>query len=232
MKLGIMQPYFFPYIGYYQLISAVDKFVLLDDVNFIKKGWINRNYIQINGKPFLFTVPLKKISQNKLIKELYLDDMSVWRKKLMKRIENSYKNSPYFKSVFELIDKIISNKNEMISDFIYFSICEVIKYLNIKTEIVKSSSIYHNNDLKGQNRILDICLKEGAKQYVNAINGKSLYSKDVFFNNGININFIKTIPLEYKSIQDSSDRSLSIIHLMMNYSVYEIDKLLKAYELE
>ena len=96
MKAAVMQPYLFPYIGYFQLINAVDTFVVYDDVNYIKKGWINRNSILVNEKPFLFTVDLKEVSQNKLINEITIDENSNWKKNILRTIELSYKKAPFF----------------------------------------------------------------------------------------------------------------------------------------
>ncbi|MDR6194877.1 WbqC family protein [Siphonobacter sp. SORGH_AS_0500] len=100
MTLAIMQPYLFPYIGYFQLLNAVDKFVIYDDVAFINRGWINRNSILNNGKAQLFTVPLKEASQNKLIHEISIDTDQKWRDKLLKTIQQNYKKAPHFAAVF------------------------------------------------------------------------------------------------------------------------------------
>ena len=110
MKVAIMQPYFFPYIGYFQLINLVDVFVVYDDVNYIKKGWINRNNILINKKSFLFSLPLQNMSQNKLINEIFLVEDTNWRISLLNTIQITYKNAPYFDEVYSLIEEIISYK--------------------------------------------------------------------------------------------------------------------------
>ncbi|MBI5403550.1 MAG: WbqC family protein [Ignavibacteriae bacterium] len=227
-----MQPYFFPYIGYYQLINAVDKFVLLDDVNFIKKGWINRNYILVNGKPNLFTIPLRKASQNKMINEIEIDNESGWSVKFLKTLTTSYKNAGFFKQTIKITEELLKADYELISDLIYCSIIKIKNYLGIETEIIRSSSVYNSKDLKGQDRILDICLKEKAERYINAINGKSLYSKEVFLGNGVEIKFIKTNKISYSSEQAVCGRSLSFLDMLMHCSVPEINEMLFKYELE
>lgn len=122
MKLAIMQPYFLPYIGYFQLINAVDTFVLLDDVNYINKGWINRNQLLLNGKAHLFTLPLQKASQNKLINQLELSNETKWKDKLLKTIETAYKKAPQFHLVFPLISQILQYPESNLSLFIHHSI--------------------------------------------------------------------------------------------------------------
>ncbi|MDQ3534602.1 MAG: WbqC family protein, partial [Bacteroidota bacterium] len=122
MRIAIMQPYLFPYIGYFQLINAVDKFVLLDDVNFINKGWINRNKLLINGKSCYFTVPLEKASQNKLIKDILIASDANWKGKLLKSIELAYKKAPHFGQIYTLVEKIIYSNYKTISELVHQSI--------------------------------------------------------------------------------------------------------------
>jgi len=231
MKLGIMQPYLFPYIGYFQLINAVDKFVILDDVNFITRGWINRNYILVNGKKNLITIPLKKASQNKLIKDTYIVSDTKWKKNFLKTIKFSYSKAPYFKNIYPIIQIIINNKENNISKFIYFPFIKITEYLNIKTKIVPSSEIYKNNHLKGQYRILDICKAEKANHYINPPGGQKLYNRILFEKNGIKINFLKTNYFEYKQFDNKFIPNLSIIDILMFNSKENIYQFLKEYML-
>jgi len=227
-----MQPYFFPYVGYFQLINAVDKFVLLDDVSFIKKGWINRNYILVNGKPNLFTIPLRKVSQNKLINEIEIDNGSGWEGKFLKTLNASYKNAKYFNQAMQILEELFNEDCKLIGDLICSSLIKVKNYLGINTEIASTSSVYDNIVLKGQDRILDICLKEKAERYINAVNGKALYSKEVFSEKGVEIKFIKTNEIRYNAGQEACGRPLSFLDIMMHCSVPEINEILFKYELE
>ncbi|MHA1342183.1 MAG: WbqC family protein [Promethearchaeota archaeon] len=231
MKLAVMQPYLFPYIGYFQLINAVDKFVILDDVNFIKRGWINRNYILVNGKKNLFTVPLEKASQNKLIKDTYVVSDTKWKINFLKTIKFSYSRAPYFKNIYPIIQIIINNKENNLSKFIYYSLIKINEYLNIKTKIVPSSEIYRNNHLKGQYRILDICKKEKANHYINPPGGQQLYERALFEKNGIKINFIKTNYFFYKQFNNEFVPNLSILDILMFNSKERIYQFLKEYRL-
>lgn len=231
MKLAIMQPYFLPYIGYFQLINAVDKFVIYDDVNFINKGWINRNAILAGGKAQLFTIPLKEASQNRLIRDIALSDDKVWKKKLLKTIQQSYQKAPYFAEVFPIIDRVINYDAENISDLNRNGIFEINKYIGINTEIIAHSDIYENTHLKAQNRILDICKKENAQTYINPSGGMELYDRAVFENEGIELFFIKAGLPAYNQNSQEFIAGLSIIDVLMNNSLENIHIMLKAYQL-
>lgn len=231
MKIAIMQPYIFPYIGYFQLINAADKFVIYDDVNFIKKGWINRNKILVNGKANLFTIPLRKSSQNKLIKEIEISLTLHWKPKFLKTVESSYCKAPYFKDTFGIISSVIQNSELNISKFILNSLKSICNYLDIRTHIIESSAIYNNPNLKNQNKIIDICLKENADNYINPIGGLEIYSKQLFEDQGIKINFLKTKPIQYAQFDNNFIDSLSIIDVLMFNSKDRVKEILNEYEL-
>lgn len=231
MKLGIMQPYFFPYIGYWQLINAVDKYVIYDDVNFIKKGWINRNRILCNGKDLMINVLLNKISQNKLINEIYLIEESVWKDKLIKTIANNYKKAPYYEEVMPIILDIILNKEKNLALYLAYLIKTLSIYIGIETKFLLSSQISKDNTLKGEEKILEICNKLNADTYINAIGGMEIYSFDEFRKNGINLSFLKTNDIYYKQFNNEFVPNLSIIDVMMFNSKEEIKIMLDDYTL-
>jgi hypothetical protein len=230
-SLAIMQPYIFPYIGYFQLINAVDKFVIYDDVNFIKRGWIHRNNILVNGNTNMFSVPLSKPSQNSLINEVELGDLRQWKEKFMKTVEQTYKKAPYFEGVFELIDCTLSDNNTHIGKLALRSIKEICEYLGISTEIEISSAIYGNDELKGQQRILDTCLKEGANHYINPTGGRELYDKQLFADNGVLLNFIKSEEVAYAQFKNEFKPWLSIIDVLMFNDIESTHKLLTKFTL-
>jgi hypothetical protein len=231
MKLAIMQPYLFPYIGYFQLINAVDTFVILDDVNYINRGWINRNKILINGQEKLFTVPLSEASQNKRINEIQISTADKWKGKLLKSIEYNYSKAPLFYNAFPVIQKIILNPDLNLSSFVHFSLIEISNYLTIKTNIIPSSSAYQNTHLRAQDRILDICMKERATVYINLQGGINLYSRDKFFNHNISLFFLKASSLVYKQFNNDFLPNLSIIDLMMFNNPESMKDILSEYEL-
>src|SRR5690606_16494989 len=152
MRLAIMQPYFFPYVGYFQLINAVDKFVIYDNIQFTKKGWINRNRILNNGRDSLFSLPLKKGSDYLNINERRLSDQfDIFEKdKLLRRIKEVYKKAPYYDDTINLIERVFNYQEKNLFKFIYFSIKEVVKHLEITTELLVSSDINIDHNLKSQ----------------------------------------------------------------------------------
>lgn len=231
MKIAVMQPYFFPYIGYFQLINAVDKFVIYDDVNYINRGWINRNRILVNGKAHMFTVPLKEASQNRLIKDIEVSDDGIWRNKFLKTIEMNYKKAPYYDSISLIISKIILSATKSISGLIRQSLIEISQYLTIDTIVQDSSAIYSNRHLKAEERIIDICRKEGADQYINPSGGTELYSKERFEREGIELLFLKSNPIIYGQFKNEFAPWLSIIDVLMFNSKETAGRYLLAYSL-
>lgn len=231
MKVGIMQPYIFPYIGYFQLINAVDKFVIYDDVNFINKGWINRNRTLNNGKESLFSIPLKEASQNKLINEIEVNWDSVWKSKFLKTLEQCYKKAPFYQEALSIIERTLQVDNKPISKVIEQNLRLICEYLNIKTELVSSSAMYQNTHLKAQERVLDICLQENATQYINPIGGLELYDTDFFNVKDIKLNFIKSKPIEYSQFKNEFVPWLSMIDVLMFNSKEKIIEFLDNYEL-
>jgi hypothetical protein len=231
MKVAIMQPYFLPYISYFQLINAVDVFVIYDDVNYIKKGWINRNTILLNGKGFLFNIPLQEMSQNKAINQIHIEENSKWKKKLLKTITLSYKKAPFFAEVFPIIENIIEQEEKNLAKFITYSLTEICNFLSIKTNIVISSDIEKNNNLKGQHKIIEICKKVRGDNYINAIGGVVLYDKDVFLKCDISLSYIKSNTIIYSQFKNEFIPWLSIIDIMMFNSAKQIKNFLSQYDL-
>ena len=230
-KIAIMQPYFFPYLGYWQMLNAVDEFVLLDDVNFIMRGYINRNSILLNGKAHLFSIPLEKPSQNKLINETKLNFQSKDKENFLKTIKLAYKKAPYFSSFYQVLEKVINENTFDLTTYIKNSFQSVIKYLGINTKLIVSSEIEKDNTLKAQDRIIEINKKIGSTQYINAIGGQELYNKNDFAKNNIQLNFIKMNEIKYKQFNNEFVPNLSMIDVMMFNSPEEIREMLNEYEL-
>lgn len=205
MKLAIMQPYFMPYIGYFQLINAVDKFIFYDDVTFIKQGWINRNQILINNQPSMFSIPLSNASSHVLIKDVLISENTYlkWKKSFLNSIKFSYKKAKNYDQIVVLIERILSAQFKTISELAISSIIEVSKYLELKTEFEVCSNVYSNINLNGQERLLEICKNEKIKTYINPIGGMELYSKNVFFEENIELFFIKTNKFIYKQFSEN-----------------------------
>ncbi|WP_415407818.1 WbqC family protein [Sulfurovum sp. CS9] len=228
MKLGMMQPYFLSYIGYFQLIQLVDVYVVADDLNFIKNSYIKKNSILDNGAPALISLELIGASQNKLINEIEVGNNM---DKLLTAIQRRYAKAPYFKDVFPLLQTILSSKEKNLARFLGYSLMKISSYLGMQTKFLYSSEIEKNNDLKFDARIMDICKRVGADHYINAIGGKELYSKDKFATEGIKLSFIDTKDIEYKQFDKEFVPNLSIIDVMMFNSKEETRELLQRYEL-
>lgn len=224
MKLAIMQPYFMPYIGYFQLINAVDKFIFYDDVTFIKQGWINRNQILINNQPSMFSIPLSNASSHVLIKDVLISENTYlkWKKSFLNSIKFSYKKAKNYDQIVVLIERILSAQFKTISELAISSIIEVSKYLELKTEFEVCSNVYSNINLNGQERLLEICKNEKIKTYINPIGGMELYSKNVFFEENIELFFIKTNKFIYKQFSENFVPFLSIIDVLMFNDIDEI----------
>ncbi len=232
MTLAIMQPYFLPYIGYVQLLNAVDTFVLYDDVAFINRGWINRNKLLVNGKEFMFTVPLKDASQNKRIRDIGFGDDLKWRGKLLQTIRQSYRKAPQFDAVWPMTEVMIQYDAPNIADYIRYSLEQIAAYLNITTRIVASSTIYNNEQLRAQERILDICRQEKATRYINPIGGQELYDKPTFAEANMELFFIKAKPIVYPQFPGQPFVPwLSILDVLMFNDPAQVHTLLADYEL-
>ena len=233
MNIGIMQPYIFPYMGYFQLINSVDKFVIYDDVAFIKQGWINRNKILLNDKEFLFTIPIANVSSFVTIAQtqINLKLYDFWKNKFYRTIAQGYKKAPHFSTVMDLIVSVLDECPVSINELAIKSLLGVSKYLEIKTIFELSATTYSNDHLKAQDRVIDICKKEKANGYINSIGGHFLYSKKLFEENGINLKFIKSRNHTYPQFSDNFIFDLSIIDVLMFNTPYEIAVLLDQYEL-
>lgn len=215
MKLAIMQPYLFPYIGYFQLMAAVDKFVFYDDVNFIKNGWINRNRLFLAGDVRYITIPLTSASSFLKINQIVVQSSDVWRKKISESIRHSYSKAPYFPSINNIICDVLSSGENKISNLAKNSVIAIADYLGLKTRFVMSSALYKNENLNGVARVLDICHEEKANQYYNLPGGKDLYDEKLFKLNGMDLCFIRPELKGYRQFSTDFHPGLSIIDVLM-----------------
>ncbi len=230
MKLAIMQPYLFPYIGYFQLMNAVDEFVVYDNIEYTKKGWINRNRILVNGKDSYISFPLKNDSDYLNINERYLADSWVTeRKKILNKISESYKKSPNYNTVFPIIEKAVLFQDTNLFLFILHSLNLIREYLEIQTPLTKSSSVPIEHTLKAEKKVIGICKSRNADTYVNPIGGVDLYSKEQFKMEGIDLYFLKSKDISYKQYNNQFVPWLSIIDVLMFNSKDEIKRLIDFY---
>ncbi len=214
MKFGIMQPYFLPYIGYFQLIAAVDQFVVYDNIKYTKKGWINRNRFLQNGKDAMFSLSLKKDSDSLDVckRELAAD---FDREKLLNQLKGAYRRAPHFEQTFPLIEQVVRYSETNLFLFLHNSIVQVCAHLGITTKIIVSSEVVIDHHLQAQDKVLALCKALGATTYVNAIGGIELYSKEMFREKSIELKFIQSKLFEYVQFGDAFVPWLSIVDVMM-----------------
>jgi len=232
MRVAIMQPYLFPYIGYFQLISSVDLFIVYDDVQYIKGGWINRNRLLINNEPSFFSFSIHSGSHtNKINEKIFSELFPKEKKRFGQTIQAAYSKAPYYKEIVCLIDKIFQCEERNIAGFITNQLFVICEYLNINTKIILSSAIDNKVDLSGEARIIDICSKFNADRYINPIGGSGLYSKAKFADKGIELFFLESKMIKYPQYNSKFIPYLSIIDLLMFNSKEDISRFLKEYEL-
>lgn len=209
-----MQPYFMPYIGYFQLIAAVDQFIVYDNIKFTKKGWINRNRMLLNGKDAMFSLPLKNDSDSLDVCERELA-AEFNREKLLNQLKGAYRRAPYFEQTFPLLELIVRHEEKNLFAYLHHSLIKTCEHLDIKTQITVSSTVAIDHGLKNQDKVLALCKAVGAKTYMNAIGGMELYTKEAFQEKGLELKFIKSRPFEYAQLGETFVPWLSIIDVMM-----------------
>ncbi len=211
-------------------MNAVDEFVVYDNIEFSKKGWVNRNRILVNKKDEYITLPLKKDSDYLDIKDRYLAE--IWlseRKKMLNRITESYRKSPHFSSAYPIIEKCFLYEHGNLFNFLINSLTNIKDYLEIQTPFIISSSIRIDHSLKSDKKVMAICKARTASAYLNPIGGVNLYDKSNFGKEGIELHFLKTSGLSYKQFNNEFIPFLSIIDVMMFNSKETIDGMLSEY---
>jgi hypothetical protein len=230
MILGIMQPYFLPYIGYFQLIHSCDCFVIYDNIQYTKKGWINRNRYLLNGKDALFSLSLVKGHDYLNVNERFLSQEHK-REKLLSCMQNAYAKAPNIKKILPLIADIINCPEENLFKYVYYSVISICEYLDIKTNIVVSSQIEIDHSLKSEQKVIAICKALEASVYINPIGGMELYQRESFTREGISLKFIKTNPIEYKQFGNAFVPWLFIIDVLMFNDKQTVQAMLNEYTL-
>lgn len=229
-KLAIMQPYFLPYIGYFQLIKSADLFVVYDNIKYTKKGWINRNRFLQGGAPAEFTIPIKKDSDHLDVRDRAVSP-DFDRARLLNRLREAYTKAPNFEATFGMIERIVMNQEPNLFEYIFASIKEVCREIGLKTELIVSSTVGIDHSLRSQEKVLAICRALRATTYFNAIGGRSLYSVDAFSREGVELRFLQPTMTEYPQYGNEFVSWLSIIDVLMFNGPSEAEALLGRYEL-
>jgi len=232
-RLAIMQPYLFPYLGYFQLLDVVDNFILLDDVNFIKRGWVNRNRILINGKAHLFCLPLHKASQFSKINSLRLADYQRWRSRFFKTLAHAYTRAPEYERSLEMLSRALPPKAVWLNELLQTSIKVVCEHLGVTARMESITDHPRATELRGADRILAICSDMGARDYINLPGaGKNLYNAVTFAESGIKLHFLHPDTITYRQFDDHFIPRLSIVDVIMFNKAHELSTLLQAFSLK
>lgn len=227
-----MQPYIFPYLGYFQLIHASSHLVFYDDVNFIKQGWINRNRILLNGEAHLITLPLKAASPNRRIMDIEVLTDKAFRKKLYRKLEHAYARAPYFVEVMDMVTAVISGDKTRISEMAIQSVVAVQEHLGLPFTYSRSSKVSPGTVGLGRaDRLIQITRDMGYHKYVNSPGGRALYDKAYFIRKGVEIKFIEADSQKYDQHQEQFVDALSIIDVLMYNSREQTKTYLHKYKL-
>lgn len=227
MKVAVMQPYFLPYLGYWQLLGASDRFVLLDDVNYIVRGWMNRNRIWVGGKEHWMTIPLSNASQNRLIPETLIVEGREWKEKLMRTVQGAYAKASHFADGRDLLAEILGTDEKNLAAFLSRSIRIIAERLGLSASIESASAMPADEGLRAESRILDLCEKTGASTYLNLPGGRDLYQATAFEARGMELRFLRS-DWEAMELQSSSGQlTLSLLDLRMHNSTEALQAALK-----
>ncbi len=237
MKIAIMQPYFFSYLGYYQLIHSVDKFIIYDNIKYTKRSWINRNRILLNGEDKLFTIPLKSDKDDLNVNQRYLSkDSKKECVKILAQIRNSYYRSRGFEKIYPMLNHVFMPPEMYqpinLFDYVYNSILFICSILSINTKIIISSTINIDHNLKSEKKVIGICNSLDANTYINSKGGKNLYNYDNFKKNKIVLKFLETNDLTYYQLSKKFIPYLSIIDVLMFNGISETKNLLNEFQLK
>lgn len=231
MRLAIMQPYAFPYLGYFQLMHAADRFVLLDDVTFIKQGWIHRNRLLGPHGPIRFTLPIEGASSNRRICDLRLAEVPPWRDRWLRTIEQSYSRAPGFGTAWPVVEAVVRHPERRLAAWLEHSLHQIASVLGIRTPITTASAEHPSDGARGVERVLAICRREGASDYLNSEGGRSLYHPATFADHGVSLRFLEHTPLAYPQRGSTFVPRLSVIDVLLNTLPSERARLLEGYKI-
>ncbi len=231
MKLGLMQPYFFPYIGYFQLLNYVDLWIVFDNVQYIQRGWINRNRIlhpELKKEWQYITIPLDSRKGFSKINNIKIKQELDWKNRIIRKLTFYNEQSIFYKEVISLINNIFITNENNLSKFVTRSIRYTADYLGIKTKILVLSDMeLELLNINGPGDwALRICESIGAKEYINPIGGKDLFYNKKFKDSNIKLSFLKSKMGVYNQKRPEFIPGLSIIDLMMWNSKSELSSFL------
>lgn len=209
-----MQPYFCPYLGYFQLLAAADVFVVYDNIEYTKKGWINRNRILNGARDAVITLPLQHASDFLHVRDRRLaPDFD--RRRLLNRIREAYRKAPHLEATWPLVEAIVLHDDPNLFGFILHSLERLRDHLGLATPLRVSSTVDVDHGLRGQEKVLALCAKLGAERYLNAIGGVELYRPEDFAARGIELRFLRPRLDPYPQLGGPFVPALSILDVLM-----------------
>jgi hypothetical protein len=227
-----MQPYFLPYLGYFQLLSHCDVFVLLDDVQYVKRRWINRNRILVDGAPHWLTLPVQEASSQLPINGRHYRLDRVIIDKMLRRIEAAYRRAPHFAAVFPPLADMLNFADTNVAAFNANLVARLAAMLGVGTPLALSSSIVEGANLAGQDRIIEICRRLDATDYLNPIGGAGLYQADRFAEAGLGLRFLRPTIEPYRQFCPATVPDLSVVDALMFNDAAELGRLLQSCRIE
>lgn len=230
MNLVIMQPYLFPYLGYVQLMHVAETFVIYDDAQFMKGGWINRNRILGVGGPQFVTLNLSGASANKAINEVAIGSNL---QKLRKTIEQTYAKAPYADQGLTYIDACFECSDQNLAGFVGNSLQLLAQRLGLTPQFMWSSELKRNRDLAAEDAVLEMCKLLSATHYINAEGGQDLYHAERFAAQNCRLSFLQHVPTDYPQIKNKGafEPRLSVIDAIMNVGFEGVRNKLVDYRL-
>ncbi len=229
MTLAGNQPYFLPYLGFWQLIHLSDLFLLADDYDFIRHSWINRNRILVNGQVQYFRVEIARGGPSRLIRDKQVALTPYLCRDKLKTVAMAYHKAPYLAEGYALAERILTCPERNLALFLEYSIREVCAYLGITTPIKHSSDLTGNSCFKREERIYDFCHRLGADTYVNLPGGQALYDREEFARRGIRLCFIQPELKPYPQSGGPFVERLSILDAIMFNSREQLHEMLDDY---
>lgn len=234
MKAAIMQPYFYPYIGYFQLIQAADRFILFDDVQYIRHGWINRNRIlkPVEGCQFII-MPLAAHARGTLIKDIQIAEASKNKDKILRQIEHYKKIAPCYKTVRALMGDCFSTDQNTIAEMNGSYLKAVCDYIGIdfKIEISSQMNFDYSQVQDAGEWALRMCEQLQVTEYINPAGGMELFDNSQFEKSNIGLRFLQPSLRAYNQRRAYFEPGLSIIDVMMFNEPAAIKNLINDYQL-
>ncbi len=232
MKIGLMQPYFFPYVGYFQLIAAVDCFIIYDDVQFIKNGWINRNRILLNNSASWVTLPVGRGHLHDHINQRHFVDYKPACGKILSQLDSAYRKAPFFRETSDFVESLLAREGDNVAATLSCQLEMVARHLSLSAKFLDSSGLTKDDAaLAGQDRVIEICRAMKASEYYNAIGGIPLYNPEAFEQHGITLRFLQPRQLTYKQYDNEFVPHLSLIDVLMFNPLDEVIRMVREYDL-